>query len=47
MTVIKMSYRGIEVNTIKHSEYYEVYSDDGFVNEIMNKADFKKFIKCL
>ena len=35
---MKASYRGIEVNIIKHDFYYEIYSDDGF--EGMEGYDF-------
>jgi len=42
---MKVNYRGVEANIIKHSSYYEIYSDDGFVNEIMSMSDFKGFVK--
>ena len=42
---MKVNYRGLEANVIKHSSYYEICSDDGFINEIMSKSDFRGFVE--
>jgi len=37
---MKASYKGLEVNIIYHEFYYEIYSDDYFVNEIIDKEEY-------
>jgi len=42
---MKLNYRGLEADVIEHSNYYEIFSDDGFINEVMSKDDFKSFVE--